>query len=196
LKIDLEVIIFNEYGQPGFEEKTRSLDDLQIKVIFELINKMANYFVIYISYLKLKKLKCCGASNFLDWKDSNYVRNANKTSTDSLKTDIHFNLVAESCCKTPSKLCGKRTHPSNINYYVIDSFIKILEIKCLLFLRLKGLRGSFRNIYQKSYYTTWYSRRWVVFIKLNWNFVNNDFVTTHQSTKTIRICENDRKLDE
>jgi hypothetical protein len=52
-------------------------------------------------------------------------------------------------------------------------------------LRLKGLRGSFRNIYQKSYYTTWHSRRWVVFIKLNWHFVNNDFVTTYQSTKTI-----------
>lgn len=28
---------------------------------------------------------------------------------------INYNLVSESCCKSPSKLCAIRDHPSNIN---------------------------------------------------------------------------------
>jgi CD151 antigen len=85
LRSDMEEIVINEYGQQGYEIKTKSLDDLQIK------------------------FKCCGASNFLDYRKSKYVRN---------NTIVGFNLVAESCCKTPAKLCAKRDHPSNINYNV------------------------------------------------------------------------------
>jgi CD151 antigen len=65
------------------------------------------------------KLKCCGATNFLDWRESRFIINQNRS--DSLNNLLsaktrQYNQVAESCCKTPSYLCGKRTHPSNINY--------------------------------------------------------------------------------
>jgi hypothetical protein len=29
-----------------------------------------------------------------------------------------YNRASESCCKTPSNLCAKRDHPSNINHNV------------------------------------------------------------------------------
>ena len=34
------------------------------------------------------------------------------------QNDVKINLVAESCCKTPSKYCAVSDHPSNINYNV------------------------------------------------------------------------------
>lgn len=50
--------------------------------------------------------QCCGSVTFSDWKYG-------KFRTDN--QDEH-NLVPDSCCKTISVSCGRRDHPSNINY--------------------------------------------------------------------------------
>ena len=63
----------------------------------------------------MNKLKCCGAINFNDWKQSQFVRAASNTSG---SRPAVYNKVAESCCKSPSTLCAKRDHPSNINLKV------------------------------------------------------------------------------
>ncbi|XP_017779976.1 PREDICTED: CD151 antigen-like [Nicrophorus vespilloides] len=49
---------------------------------------------------------CCGAGNYMDWESSRW-RMENKSG---------INIVPDSCCKTITVNCGKRTHPSNINY--------------------------------------------------------------------------------
>lgn len=52
-----------------------------------------------------RKFKCCGAINFEDWERSVW-----------LKKNPHLrNTVPDSCCKTESRYCGVRNHPSNIN---------------------------------------------------------------------------------
>uniref|UniRef100_A0A3B5L382 Tetraspanin n=1 Tax=Xiphophorus couchianus TaxID=32473 RepID=A0A3B5L382_9TELE len=59
---------------------------------------------ITLSVDKLQQeFKCCGSHNFSDWRDSEWIRRE--------KTQ---QLVPDSCCKTPSTLCGRRDHPSNI----------------------------------------------------------------------------------
>lgn len=93
LKYDLETTILNEYNQTGFETKSALLDNLQTS------------------------LKCCGATDFLDWKSSKYILSQNNTSHIANEPNSKkYNQVAESCCKSPSHLCARRTHPSNINY--------------------------------------------------------------------------------
>jgi len=53
-----------------------------------------------------KELGCCGAQSFEDWKTTDWF----------LNQDIGNNKVPDSCCKTVSKNCGIRDHPSNIYY--------------------------------------------------------------------------------
>nr|XP_019934563.1 PREDICTED: CD151 antigen-like isoform X2 [Paralichthys olivaceus] len=50
-----------------------------------------------------QEFKCCGSNNYSDWRDSVWIRAADNRQ-----------LVPDSCCKTPSVLCGRRDHPSNI----------------------------------------------------------------------------------
>ncbi|XP_008410371.1 CD151 antigen isoform X2 [Poecilia reticulata] len=50
-----------------------------------------------------QEFKCCGSHNFSDWSDSEWIRREGTQQ-----------LVPDSCCKTPSNLCGRRDHPSNI----------------------------------------------------------------------------------
>lgn len=57
-----------------------------------------------------KEFKCCGALRFEDWMASEWRKDENVLKNSS--------LVPDSCCKTPSLLCGKRDHPSNIHYTV------------------------------------------------------------------------------
>ncbi|XP_076303616.1 CD151 antigen isoform X3 [Lasioglossum baleicum] len=54
------------------------------------------------------EFKCCGALRFEDWLVSEWHKDENV-----LKD---FSLVPDSCCKTPTHLCGRRDHPSNIHY--------------------------------------------------------------------------------
>ncbi|CAF0702809.1 unnamed protein product [Brachionus calyciflorus] len=88
LKRDLENNIKFHYEEPGYDKQSKLLDNLQIK------------------------FKCCGANDFRDWFDSKYVQANNITEFQLENT--RYNLVSESCCKTPSNLCAKRIHPSNI----------------------------------------------------------------------------------
>ncbi|CAM9468205.1 CD151 antigen-like [Lampetra fluviatilis] len=63
-----------------------------------------------------QEFKCCGSKNYQDWASSRYIRSA--ASNDR--------LVPDSCCKTRTPSCGKRTHPSNI-YNVEGGCITKLE---------------------------------------------------------------------
>ncbi|KAI4504335.1 hypothetical protein M0802_000806 [Mischocyttarus mexicanus] len=55
-----------------------------------------------------KEFKCCGALRFEDWLVSEWHKDE-----DVLK---YGSLVPDSCCKTETLLCGRRDHPSNIQY--------------------------------------------------------------------------------
>ncbi|XP_065216945.1 CD151 antigen-like [Planococcus citri] len=58
-----------------------------------------------IDYIQ-KKMRCCGAIRFEDWKASQWYLLSNNSNI----------LVPDSCCRSPSLNCGRRTHPSNIFY--------------------------------------------------------------------------------
>ncbi|XP_038136950.1 CD151 antigen-like, partial [Cyprinodon tularosa] len=62
-----------------------------------------------------QQFKCCGSQNFSDWTDSKWIQSVGNE-----------RLVPDSCCKTPSELCGRRDHPSNI-YRVEGGCIEQLE---------------------------------------------------------------------
>jgi len=53
-----------------------------------------------------EEFHCCGATIFEDWNQSRW----------RLEGLSNENLVPDSCCKTLTAGCGKRTHPSNINF--------------------------------------------------------------------------------
>ncbi|CAJ1056584.1 CD151 antigen [Xyrichtys novacula] len=74
-----------------------------------------------------EEFKCCGSHNSSDWMDSVWIQ-ANKR------------LVPDSCCKTPSELCGLRDHPSNI-YKVEGGCIMKLEEFILSQLYILGAVG-------------------------------------------------------
>lgn len=118
LKDDLQKFILNDYGEKGHELKSQKLDDLQ------------------------SDFKCCGATDFFDWQESKYVKKSNSTARLS-----YFNLVAESCCKSPSSFCAKRTHPSNINTKgCVPEFEKYISNHILL-LGVVGLgSGMFHSV--------------------------------------------------
>uniref|UniRef100_A0A3Q3BDT9 Tetraspanin n=1 Tax=Kryptolebias marmoratus TaxID=37003 RepID=A0A3Q3BDT9_KRYMA len=61
-----------------------------------------------------QEFKCCGSHNFSDWTDSVWIQEAE-----------HGRLVPDSCCKTPSELCGRRDHPSNIYKVEVGCIIKL-----------------------------------------------------------------------
>ncbi|XP_042559737.1 CD151 antigen isoform X3 [Clupea harengus] len=71
-------------------------------------------------------LKCCGSNNFTDWRDGEWNK--------ALAGD---RVVPDSCCKTPSDLCGRRHHPSNI-YNVEGGCISKLEEFILQHLQILG----------------------------------------------------------
>ncbi|KAM9351766.1 CD151 antigen [Symphorus nematophorus] len=60
-----------------------------------------------------QEFKCCGSYNSSDWADSVWIQESKQ-------------LVPDSCCKTPTDLCGRRDHPSNI-YKVEGGCIMKLE---------------------------------------------------------------------
>lgn len=58
-----------------------------------------------VSHLSLPpQLKCCGSSGSGDWLTSRYVT----------RGEAEGRVVPDSCCKTSTRLCGRRDHPSNI----------------------------------------------------------------------------------
>ncbi|XP_061617556.1 CD151 antigen-like isoform X1 [Phyllopteryx taeniolatus] len=63
-----------------------------------------------------QEFKCCGSNNSSDWAESVWIRS----------NDGNGRVVPDSCCKTPSELCGRGEHPSNI-YKVEGGCISKLE---------------------------------------------------------------------
>ncbi|AWP08356.1 putative EF-hand calcium-binding domain-containing protein 4A-like [Scophthalmus maximus] len=76
-----------------------------------------------------QEFKCCGSNNFSDWTESVWIQAADNK-----------RLVPDSCCKTPSDLCGHRDHPSNI-YKVEGGCIMKLEDFILSQLYILGAVG-------------------------------------------------------
>lgn len=76
-----------------------------------------------------QEFKCCGSQNSSDWSGSVWIQR-----TDNLR------FVPDSCCKTPSDLCGRRDHPSNI-YKVEGGCIMKLEEFILSQLYILGAVG-------------------------------------------------------
>ncbi|MED6266476.1 hypothetical protein CHARACLAT_002539 [Characodon lateralis] len=62
-----------------------------------------------------QEFKCCGSQNFSDWTVNKWIQESE-----------NLRRVPDSCCKTPSELCGRRDHPSNI-YRVEGGCIEKLE---------------------------------------------------------------------
>ncbi|XP_077423744.1 CD151 antigen isoform X2 [Vanacampus margaritifer] len=62
-----------------------------------------------------QEFRCCGSNSSSDWKDSIWVQAAQDQQR-----------VPDSCCKTPSILCGIRDHPSNV-YKVEGGCVMQLE---------------------------------------------------------------------
>ncbi|XP_071353889.1 CD151 antigen isoform X2 [Trachinotus anak] len=76
-----------------------------------------------------QEFKCCGSNSSSDWRDSTWIHAADTEQ-----------LVPDSCCKTPSDLCGRRDHPSNI-YKVEGGCIMKLEDFILSQLYILGAVG-------------------------------------------------------
>ncbi|KAK9721244.1 Tetraspanin family [Popillia japonica] len=127
----------------------------------ELENNLNNTFLksykedyqktIAIDFLQ-EKFQCCGAVSFSDWQYSQWKINHMD----------EVNLVPDSCCKTIKLHCGRRDHPSNINYSgcmqkmedhlrnhlsilsAVGLGICVIQIfgvvyACMLFVKLKGI---------------------------------------------------------
>ncbi|XP_029991982.1 CD151 antigen isoform X2 [Sphaeramia orbicularis] len=76
-----------------------------------------------------QEFKCCGSNSSSDWSDSIWIQDPQNK-----------RLVPDSCCKTPSDLCGQRDHPSNI-YKVEGGCIMKLEEFILNQLYILGAVG-------------------------------------------------------
>ncbi|KAM6937116.1 CD151 antigen isoform 2-T2 [Xenentodon cancila] len=102
-----------------------------------------------------QEFKCCGIYNSSDWRDSVFIQAAENEQ-----------LVPDSCCKTPSELCGRRDHPSNIYKVEGGCIMKLKEfIQSQLyilgsvgigiaFLQLMGMMFTcclYRNLNEESY---------------------------------------------
>ncbi|XP_078113225.1 CD151 antigen isoform X2 [Sander vitreus] len=76
-----------------------------------------------------QEFKCCGSHNSSDWRACVWIQAAENE-----------RLVPDSCCKSPSDLCGRRDHPSNI-YKVEGGCIMKLEEFILRQLYILGAVG-------------------------------------------------------
>ncbi|KPP74113.1 CD151 antigen-like [Scleropages formosus] len=83
-----------------------------------------------LAYIYYQQFKCCGSNNSFDWRDSIWIRSS----------EAERRMVPDSCCKTPTELCGKRDHPSNI-YKVEGGCITKLENFILEHLKIIGAVG-------------------------------------------------------
>ncbi|KAM9815698.1 CD151 antigen isoform 1-T1 [Syngnathus typhle] len=77
-----------------------------------------------------QEFQCCGSNSSSDWKDSIWIRAAARDGQ----------LVPDSCCKTPSSLCGISEHPSNV-YKAEGGCVMKLEEFILSQLSILGALG-------------------------------------------------------
>uniref|UniRef100_A0AAV2MIX6 Tetraspanin n=1 Tax=Knipowitschia caucasica TaxID=637954 RepID=A0AAV2MIX6_KNICA len=83
-----------------------------------------------VSQRLLRHFKCCGSNSSSDWAASEWIRSQAGQGR----------LVPDSCCKTPTPMCGERDHPSNI-YKVEGGCITKLERFILEHLKIIGAVG-------------------------------------------------------
>lgn len=74
-----------------------------------------------------QEFKCCGSHNYSDWTDNVWIQQNQQA-------------VPDSCCKTPTERCGRRSHPSNI-YKLEGGCIMKLEEFILKQLHILGAVG-------------------------------------------------------
>uniref|UniRef100_A0A8D3C6V9 Tetraspanin n=1 Tax=Scophthalmus maximus TaxID=52904 RepID=A0A8D3C6V9_SCOMX len=77
-----------------------------------------------------QEFKCCGSNSSADWASSIWIRSRDSDNRE----------VPDSCCKSPTELCGRRSHPSNI-YKVEGGCISQLEKFILDHLKIIGAVG-------------------------------------------------------
>ncbi|KAL1007006.1 hypothetical protein UPYG_G00080610 [Umbra pygmaea] len=98
LQQNLKRTMVEKYQQPGHEDITKAVDKLQ------------------------QEFKCCGINQSSDWDANQFIhpKEADNSVVQAKK------VVPDSCCKTQTKHCGYRDHPSNI-YKVEGGCITKLE---------------------------------------------------------------------
>jgi len=62
-----------------------------------------------------EKYQCCGANNFMDWRQSGWYQNANAVSEKDTEDRLPL-FTPDFCCISRTPNCGIRDHPSNIYY--------------------------------------------------------------------------------
>lgn len=114
------------YYQQLNEELKQSLRDTMIQKY-----EKSSYEHITRAVDKLQQeFKCCGSNSSSDWAYSEWIRSQ----------AAEGRMVPDSCCKSPSPLCGRRDHPSNI-YKVEGGCITKLEKFILEHLKIIGAVG-------------------------------------------------------
>uniref|UniRef100_A0A8C6T647 CD151 antigen, like n=1 Tax=Neogobius melanostomus TaxID=47308 RepID=A0A8C6T647_9GOBI len=114
------------YYQQLNEELKQSLRDTMI----QKYEKSSHEHITKAVDKLQQEFKCCGSNSSADWAASEWIRTQ---AADSRK-------VPDSCCKTPTALCGQRDHPSNI-YKVEGGCISKLENFILQHLKIIGAVG-------------------------------------------------------
>lgn len=117
------------YYQECFPLCYQLSDELKVNLKETMVNKYEQLGEDHVTQAvdKLHQdLKCCGSNNYSDWRDGVWI-----------KALAGERVVPDSCCKTPSYLCGRRDHPSNI-YNVEGGCIHKLEEFLLQHLKILG----------------------------------------------------------
>jgi len=94
-------------GIVAFVYQEQVHDELEINLNNTFVNNYGydNDTTTAIDFLQ-ENFHCCGVGYYNDWEASKWRLNG----LSGMK------LVPDSCCKTLTSNCGRRTHPSNINY--------------------------------------------------------------------------------
>lgn len=79
----------------------------------------------------LLQFMCCGSTNYSDWADSTWI-----------KDEHNKRLVPDTCCKTPSDLCGLRDHPSNIYRVEVGGSVHLALAECWITAKLNPFHFS------------------------------------------------------
>ncbi|KAF0042887.1 hypothetical protein F2P81_004224 [Scophthalmus maximus] len=77
-----------------------------------------------LAYIYYQQFKCCGSNSSADWASSIWIRSRDSDNRE----------VPDSCCKSPTELCGRRSHPSNIYKVEIIGMV----FTCCLYRSLKA----------------------------------------------------------
>ncbi|XP_061671222.1 CD151 antigen-like isoform X2 [Syngnathoides biaculeatus] len=125
LEILAGVLAYIYYRQLNEELK----QNLRVTMMQKYEQKTQEHVTSAVDKLQ-QEFKCCGSNNSSDWAESVWIRS----------NDGNGRVVPDSCCKTPSELCGRGEHPSNI-YKVEGGCISKLETFIQDHLKIIGAVG-------------------------------------------------------